>query len=71
MARVRAQGDERPMAGNPAAMAQLKSILTGREALYRCAASELDTSGKPVETSLTELIDLIRAQGYLGALSRS
>ncbi|MEZ5801035.1 MAG: hypothetical protein R3D29_11965 [Nitratireductor sp.] len=34
MRRVREQGDERPMAGNPKAMEELKSILTSREAVY-------------------------------------
>ncbi|MBM2575129.1 helix-turn-helix transcriptional regulator [Jannaschia sp. Os4] len=55
MARVRAQGDERPMAGNPAAMEQLRSILTSREALYARAGRVLDTSGKAVGDSLAEL----------------
>ena len=40
MARVRAQGDERPMAGNPEAMEQLRSILTSREALYGKALAQ-------------------------------
>lgn len=66
MTRVRAQGDERPMAGNPEAMEQLRSILTSREALYARAEAQLDTSGKPVETSAGELVDLIRARGFLG-----
>ena len=42
MARVRAQGDERPMAGNPTAMEQLRSILTSREDQYRQAAATLN-----------------------------
>ncbi|WP_109465595.1 helix-turn-helix transcriptional regulator [Albibacillus kandeliae] len=66
MSRVRAQGDERPMAGNPEAMEQLKSILTSRESLYARAEAQLDTSGKPVETSGAQLADLIRARGFLG-----
>ncbi len=65
MMRVRAQGDERPMAGNPEAMEQLKSILTSREALYRKANAHLDTSGTDVATSSTQLLDLIRARGFL------
>ena len=66
MARVRAQGDERPMAGNPEAMEQLRSILTSREALYSRAEAQLNTSGKPVETSAAELVAMIRARGFLG-----
>ncbi|MCB1341746.1 MAG: helix-turn-helix transcriptional regulator [Pseudooceanicola sp.] len=66
MARVRAQGDERPMAGNPEAMEQLRSILTSRESLYARAEAQLNTSGKPVETSAAELAALIRARGFLG-----
>ena len=66
MARVRAQGDERPMAGNPEAMEQLKSILTSREALYRRAQAQLDTSGQPVKASLTQLLTMIKTNGFLG-----
>jgi XRE family aerobic/anaerobic benzoate catabolism transcriptional regulator len=66
MARVRAQGDERPMAGNPEAMEQLKSILTSREALYEKAESRIDTSGRTVSTSLNELLALIAERGFAG-----
>lgn len=65
MTRVRAQGDERPMAGNPEAMAQLRSILTSRETLYARAEAQLDTSGKTVEASLADLLSLIEARGFL------
>ncbi|MFK7751047.1 MAG: helix-turn-helix transcriptional regulator [Sedimentitalea sp.] len=64
MARVRAQGDERPMAGNPEAMAQLHAILAGREPLYAQAEAHLDTSGCSVKASLAELLHLIRDQGF-------
>lgn len=60
MARVREQGDERPMAGNPEAMEQLKSILTSREALYERAEAKLDTSGHTVDESADDLVALIR-----------
>lgn len=66
MARVRAQGDERPMAGNPEAMEQLKSILTSREALYTRAQAQLDTSGQSVEASLAQLMALIEDRKFLG-----
>lgn len=65
MARVRAQGDERPMAGNPEAMDQLRSILTSREALYDRALAQLDTSGKSVKRSLKDLLNLIEERGFL------
>jgi XRE family aerobic/anaerobic benzoate catabolism transcriptional regulator len=61
MQRVRAQGDERPMAGNPQAMSDLRSILTSREALYARAEAMVDTSGKSVEQSLEELVEVSRA----------
>lgn len=60
MERVRAQGDRRPMAGNPAAMDELRAILEARERFYSRAEASLDTSGKSVETSVAELADLIR-----------
>jgi len=66
MARVRAQGDERPMAGNPEAMEQLRSILTSREALYSRAQAQLDTSGQSVEASLAQLLALIEDRKFLG-----
>lgn len=65
MARVRAQGDERPMAGNPEAMDQLRSILTSREADYGKAQAVLDTSGKAVDQSLAELLELIQDRRFL------
>lgn len=66
MNRVRAQGDTRPMAGNPEAMEQLKSILTSREVLYERALAQLETTGKPLEASIEELISLIRERRFLG-----
>jgi XRE family transcriptional regulator, aerobic/anaerobic benzoate catabolism transcriptional regulator len=59
MARVVAQGDMRPMAGNPESMSDLQRILSGREPLYRRADAELDTSGKAVEQSLGALFDAL------------
>jgi XRE family aerobic/anaerobic benzoate catabolism transcriptional regulator len=64
MARVREQGDERPMAGNPEAMDQLKSILTSREALYERAEAMLDTSGRKVEESAADLVELIQSRNF-------
>ena len=64
MKRVRAQGDERPMAGNPEAMEQLKSILTSREALYEQAKAQLDTSGQTVDQSITQLLRLVEGRRF-------
>ena len=65
MARVRAQGDERPMAGNPEAMEQLRSILTSREALYGKALAQLDTTGLTVEEALAQFLALIEDRKFL------
>lgn len=62
MDRVRAQGDLRPMAGNPQAMQHLEQILKAREALYAQAPYKLDTSGKSVAASHAELSALLGAQ---------
>lgn len=55
MERVRAQGDFRPMAGNLAAMSELKAILIGREAFYALAGSMINTSGQNLEESYRAL----------------
>lgn len=60
MERVKAQGDTRPMAGNPQAMIQLREILKTREAFYEQADHELDTNGKSVAESVSDLLHLIR-----------
>ncbi|MGR8921330.1 MAG: helix-turn-helix transcriptional regulator [Gammaproteobacteria bacterium] len=58
MARVLAQGDHRPMAGNRGAMADLKRILEERAALYARADATLDTTGRGPEACLEELLTL-------------
>lgn len=67
MARVRAQGDERPMAGNPQALADLRALLHSREVLYARAEVEIDTAGKTPEASLRDVLAAIRTAGFLGA----
>jgi XRE family aerobic/anaerobic benzoate catabolism transcriptional regulator len=50
--RVLAQGDRRPMADNPDAMAELRAILTARRPLYAQAEVTIDTSKmKPNEAA--------------------
>jgi XRE family aerobic/anaerobic benzoate catabolism transcriptional regulator len=60
MARVVAQGDLRPMAGNAEAMADLKHLLVVREPLYRKADAIVDTSGQTTEESFLALRQLVR-----------
>ena len=57
MARVMAQGDFRPMAGNKEAMADLKRILTSREAFYSKADFICSTS----QLSLADCFDGLRS----------
>jgi XRE family aerobic/anaerobic benzoate catabolism transcriptional regulator len=56
MERVVAQGDMRPMAGNPHAMADLRKILIGREALYRRADIEISTSHRSTAETLDAVV---------------
>ncbi|HEY7675002.1 MAG TPA: helix-turn-helix transcriptional regulator [Burkholderiales bacterium] len=59
MARVIAQGDTRPMAGNGEAMDDLRRILDGRAALYAQADVTIDTASKAVDKSLVELREAV------------
>lgn len=63
MQRVLAQGDTRPMAGNPAAMEQLKKLLADRALHYARAMTQVDTGGRSVEQSLNLLLDAIEQFG--------
>jgi XRE family aerobic/anaerobic benzoate catabolism transcriptional regulator len=57
MNRVRAQGDLRPMEGNPEAMERLRQLLASRMQDYSRARYEFDTSGQDPEVSLDGLLD--------------
>ncbi len=59
MARVRGQGDLRPMADDRSAMAELRTILLSREPLYARASAVVDTAGLSVDTAATRLIDAV------------
>jgi XRE family transcriptional regulator, aerobic/anaerobic benzoate catabolism transcriptional regulator len=61
MGRVVAQGDLRPMAGNRAAMNDLKSILAARQVDYARADARLDTSAQSFAGSL-DLLEGIAAK---------
>ncbi len=65
MARVRAQGDERPMAGNPEAMDELRSILTSREALYAMAEAQVNTTGMSPDQSLSTILKAVNEKRFL------
>ena len=60
MARVLAQGDKRPMAGDPHAMESLRAILDSRTAQYARAEARLDTSGSTAASCADELGGIIR-----------
>lgn len=59
MQRVIDQADLRPMQANADAMEDLKQILEERTPFYEKAHARLDTTGKDVEQSLGELVDLV------------
>jgi XRE family transcriptional regulator, aerobic/anaerobic benzoate catabolism transcriptional regulator len=59
MARVRKQGDLRPMADDRSAMAELRNILLSREPLYSRASAVVDTAGLGVEAAAARLIEAV------------
>ena len=65
MQRVRAQGDVRPMQGNPAAMTQLNELLKLRTPLYNKAEAQVNTSNRAVRSSLNDLLTLIAKRRFL------
>jgi XRE family transcriptional regulator, aerobic/anaerobic benzoate catabolism transcriptional regulator len=59
MARVRGQGDLRPMADDRSAMAELRTILKSREPLYARASAVVDTAGLTVDAAAARLIEAV------------
>jgi len=59
MARVRQQGDLRPMADDRDAMAELRAILLSREPLYARASRTVDTTGLDAEMAADRLVAAI------------
>jgi XRE family aerobic/anaerobic benzoate catabolism transcriptional regulator len=59
MARVRGQGDLRPMADDRSAMMELRTILRSREPLYARASAVVDTAGLSVDAAAVRLIDAV------------
>ena len=58
MARVKAQGDERPMTDDSDSMNTLRDILDSRNAHYRRADAHIDTAHRPIEDCAHDLIEL-------------
>jgi len=65
MGRVRKQGDERPMAGNPEAMAELRNILRDREALYNSADIVINTSQQSVSEVVAQVLFAVDESRFL------
>jgi XRE family aerobic/anaerobic benzoate catabolism transcriptional regulator len=61
MSRVFAQGDTRPMQASREAMADLRRILEGRNALYAKADVTVDTGGRTVEATFADLLFAVGA----------
>jgi len=59
MARVRQQGDLRPMADDRSAMAELRTILLSREPLYARASAVVDTADLSVDAAAARLIGAV------------
>jgi XRE family aerobic/anaerobic benzoate catabolism transcriptional regulator len=59
MARVRGQGDLRPMADDRSAMSELRTILKSREPLYARASAVVDTAGLSADDAATRLIEAV------------
>ena len=59
MARVRKQGDLRPMADDRSAMAELRTILRSREPLYARAAAVVDTAGVGIPEAAARLNETV------------
>jgi XRE family transcriptional regulator, aerobic/anaerobic benzoate catabolism transcriptional regulator len=64
MQRVLAQGDRRPIANRPNAMAELRTILAAREPLYQQANITIDTSSLGVNKSLENALSELRQLGW-------
>jgi len=57
--RVVAQGDQRPMAENPHAFAELRALMTAREKLYARAEHTVETSGRRVPQIAAVIADIV------------
>lgn len=57
--RVVAQGDQRPMAENPHAFAELRALLAARERLYARATHVVETSGRRVPQIVNAIAEVV------------
>ena len=64
MKRVLAQGDRRPMANRPNAMAELGSILSAREPLYEQSDLIVDTTNSSVNKVAEGALSALRRRGW-------
>ncbi len=69
MQRVVEQGDLRPMAGKPQAMADLRKILNSRSDLYKQADLSWQTSGLNIQENLIQLTAQINQQIDIASLA--
>jgi len=60
--RVVSQGDRRPMADHPQAMADLRTLLASREPLYASADHTIQTSNRTID----DIVDELRASVHIG-----
>jgi XRE family aerobic/anaerobic benzoate catabolism transcriptional regulator len=58
--RVVRQGDRRPMADHPQAMADLRTLLASREPQYASAVHTVDTSGREVDDVVEEIAAMLK-----------
>ena len=57
--RVVAQGDQRPMAENPHAFAELRALLTAREKLYARAEHTVETTGRRIAQIVGAITEVV------------
>lgn len=69
--RVVQQGDRRPMADHPQAMAELRRILTAREPLYALAEQTVRTSQLGIEGTVAAIAARVRPEGGSAATGRA
>ncbi|HWX24110.1 MAG TPA: shikimate kinase [Vicinamibacteria bacterium] len=60
--RVVQQGDRRPMAENPQAMAELRRLVAARESLYQEASHTVETADLEVDGVVDRLVPLVSAE---------
>ena len=62
MARVREQGDLRPMTNERAAMDELRTILSSREPLYARASAVVDTAGQSIDAAVNQILSIVNCR---------